>query len=171
MIPVLLTIHVLIVLTLIGVVLLQRSDGGALGLGGGGGGGGFMTGRGAANALTRTTSVLTALFFATSISLAILAGGGETEETVIEELTGQSAPAGNISGPGAATTGDLLNSLGAGDEDADAEAGSEATGEDTPAAVLDTLGAEPDAAGEEAPVETAPDENAEEQPGEDAPNR
>ncbi|MCB2098154.1 MAG: preprotein translocase subunit SecG, partial [Parvularculaceae bacterium] len=53
---VLLTVHALIVLALIGVVLLQRSDGGALGLGGGGGG--FMSSRGAANVLTRTTSIL-----------------------------------------------------------------------------------------------------------------
>ena len=88
---IILTAHTLIVLGLIVVVLLQRSDGGALGLGGGGGGG-FMTGRGAANALTRTTSILAALFFATSIGLAVLAGGNNVDESIIEELTGQAAP-------------------------------------------------------------------------------
>ena len=72
---VLIVVHLLIVLALIGVVLMQRSEGG-LGLGGsssGGGVSGFMTGRGQANALTRATAILAALFFATSIGLAILA--------------------------------------------------------------------------------------------------
>ena len=71
---VLIVVHLIIVLSLIIVVLLQRSEGG-LGLGGGGGGGvsGFMTGRGQANALTRATAILAALFFATSIMLAIMA--------------------------------------------------------------------------------------------------
>ena len=73
---VILLIHVMIALTLVGVVLLQRSEGGALGIGGGGGGGGgggFMTGRGAGNALTKTTAILAACFFATSLVLSILA--------------------------------------------------------------------------------------------------
>ena len=107
-----LTAHTLIVLGLIVVVLLQRSDGAALGLGGGGGaGGGFMSGRGAANALTRLTSVLAAGFFATSLSLAVMAGGGESEDDIIEQLTGESAP---IVGGEAApvTTDDLLNTIG-----------------------------------------------------------
>ncbi|MEO1151885.1 MAG: preprotein translocase subunit SecG [Pseudomonadota bacterium] len=86
-VPVILTIHVLIVLALIGVVLLQRSEGGALGIGGGGGGG-FMSGRGAANVLTRSTSILAALFFATSLGLAIVADQGETEAEIIEDFTG-----------------------------------------------------------------------------------
>jgi preprotein translocase subunit SecG len=55
-------------------VLLQRSEGGALGIGGGGGGGGgFMTGRSAGNALTKATAILAACFFATSLTLSILA--------------------------------------------------------------------------------------------------
>lgn len=104
---VLLTVHALIVLALIVVVLLQRSDGSALGLGGGGGGG-FMTGRGAANALTRTTSVLGALFFATSLALAFIGDTGQSEEQVIEELTGEAIRDPNKP----ATTEDLLNTLG-----------------------------------------------------------
>ncbi len=114
MTAVILTFHVLIVLALIGLVLMQRSEGGALGMGGGGGGGGFMSGRGAANALTRTTSVLAALFFATSLGLAVIAGSGEDAADVIEELTGDAAPAGT-GGVGAPTTEDLLNSLGGDD--------------------------------------------------------
>jgi preprotein translocase subunit SecG len=72
MAPVLLVIHVMIALALIAVVLLQRSEGGALGIGGGSGGG-FMTGRGAANFLTRVTAGLAAAFFATSLILSLVA--------------------------------------------------------------------------------------------------
>lgn len=81
---VLLVIHILVALALIGVVLVQRNEGGGLGIGGGGGGGGmsgFMTGRSAANFLTRITAILAAIFMVTSIVLTILmnqhsAGGG-----------------------------------------------------------------------------------------------
>lgn len=69
---VLLVIHLMVATALVGVVLLQKSEGGALGMGGGGSGG-FLTGRGTANLLTRTTAALAAAFFATSISLTILA--------------------------------------------------------------------------------------------------
>ena len=71
MATVLLVLHLMIAAALVGVVLLQRSEGGALGIGGGGGG--FMTGRSAGNALTKTTAVLAACFFATSLALSILA--------------------------------------------------------------------------------------------------
>lgn len=63
-------IHLMIVLALVGVVLLQRSEGGGLGIGGGSG---FMTARGAANALTRTTAILAAAFFVSSLALSIIA--------------------------------------------------------------------------------------------------
>ena len=69
---VLLVVHILTCIALIGVVLLQRSEGGALGIGGGGGGG-LMSGRGAASALTRVTMILAAVFFATSLVLTTLA--------------------------------------------------------------------------------------------------
>src|SRR5512147_2260257 len=68
---VLLLIHVMVAVALVGVILLQRSEGGALGIGGGGG---FMTGRSAGNALTKTTAILAAGFFATSLALSLLAG-------------------------------------------------------------------------------------------------
>src|SRR3954453_8541759 len=72
MVLLLFVIHVLIALALIGVIMLQKSEGGALGMGGGGMSG-FMTGRSTANLLTRTTAVLGAAFFATSILLVLLA--------------------------------------------------------------------------------------------------
>jgi preprotein translocase subunit SecG len=73
---VILLIHIMVAVAMVGVILLQRSEGGALGIGGGGGGGaggGFMTGRGAGNALTKSTAILAACFFATSLTLSILA--------------------------------------------------------------------------------------------------
>lgn len=68
---VLLVLHLMIAAALVGVVLLQRSEGGALGIGGGGGG--FLTGRGTANLLTRTTAGLAAAFFVTSLLLSFAA--------------------------------------------------------------------------------------------------
>src|SRR5436305_11357068 len=68
---VLIVVHLMIVSAMIGVVLLQRSEGGGLGVGGGSG---FLTSRGSANVLTRTTAILAGLFFATSLLLSILAG-------------------------------------------------------------------------------------------------
>jgi len=73
---VLTVIHLLIALALVGVVLVQRSEGGGLGMGGssGGGMGGFMSARGTANLLTRTTAILAGAFMLTSIGLAFFAG-------------------------------------------------------------------------------------------------
>lgn len=67
---IIIVIHLLVVIALVATVLLQRSEGGGLGIGGGSG---FMSARGAANALTRTTSILAAAFFATSLALSLLA--------------------------------------------------------------------------------------------------
>jgi preprotein translocase subunit SecG len=78
---VILLIHVMICVAMVGVVLLQRSEGGALGIGGGGGG--FMTGRSAGNALTKTTAVLAACFFATSLALSILASQHRPAPTIL----------------------------------------------------------------------------------------
>jgi preprotein translocase subunit SecG len=118
---VLIVIHLMVVLALVGVVLLQRSEGGGLGIGGGSG---FMTARGAANALTRATAILAAAFFVTSLTLSILARYSEkpidildrvpadSGNGVLNQLPGTTAPAppsGNTapaapSGNGAATT-------------------------------------------------------------------
>src|SRR5512146_311865 len=84
MLIILFVIHVLIALALIGVVLLQKSEGGALGMGGGGMSG-FMTGRSTANLLTRTTAILAALFFATSIVLVVLANPGHAPRSIIDQ--------------------------------------------------------------------------------------
>jgi len=92
MIQIVLTIHILIAAALVVVVLLQRSEGGGLGIGGGGGGGGLMTGRGAANLLTRTTGMLAAAFFATSVGLAILATGSNQPRSIVDEVPASTAP-------------------------------------------------------------------------------
>ena len=98
MTTVLLVIHILLALALIGVVLLQRSEGGGLGIGGGGGSGGggmsgFLTGRGTANLLTRTTAILAACFMLTSITLTILAGGGQPDSILDTLPASPSEPA------------------------------------------------------------------------------
>ncbi|MBE7637549.1 preprotein translocase subunit SecG [Sneathiella sp. P13V-1] len=90
---ILLVIHVIIAVFLIGVVLLQRSEGGALGIGGGGGTGGLMTGRGAANLLTRTTAILAAAFMGTSILLAILSGSHSAPTSILDEPAKVEEPA------------------------------------------------------------------------------
>ena len=85
MIQIVLVIHLLIAIALVATVLLQRSEGGGLGIGGGGGsGGGFMSGRGTANLLTRTTGSLAAAFFATSLILAILASGSRQGGSIMD---------------------------------------------------------------------------------------
>ncbi len=87
---VLIIVHLLVVLALIGVVLLQRSEGGGLGLGGGSSGvSGFLTGRGQANALTRATTILAAAFFVTSILLTMLQTYGRKPVSILD-----GAPAG-----------------------------------------------------------------------------
>jgi preprotein translocase subunit SecG len=86
---VLIVIHILIVIALVAVVLLQRSEGGALGTGGGTGN--FMTGRGQANALSRATAVLAALFFATSILMSVIAGWSRAPHSILGK--GPAAPA------------------------------------------------------------------------------
>src|SRR5665213_3555048 len=91
MITVVLVVHLIIALSLVGVVLLQKSEGGALGMGGGGMSG-FMTGRSTANLLTRTTAILAALFFATSIVLAVLAAHQRAPQSIIDLSTPAGAP-------------------------------------------------------------------------------
>ena len=70
MVDFLLSLHLIIAVAMVILVLLQRSEGGALGIGGGGGGG-LVSGRGLGNTLTRSTAILAAMFFATSIALTI----------------------------------------------------------------------------------------------------
>ena len=108
---VIIVIHLMVVLALVGVVLLQRSDGGALGIGGGGG---FMTGRGQANALTRATAILAALFFLTSLTLTIIANLNRAPKSIFEGVqpAGQnSAPAQPGQTPSEQGGGSLLDQL------------------------------------------------------------
>ena len=84
MIILLLVIHILIAIALVGVILLQKSEGGALGMGGGGMSG-FMTGRSTANLLTRTTAILAVLFMVTSLSLVWFSNRDRAPRSIIEE--------------------------------------------------------------------------------------
>ncbi|ULR45974.1 preprotein translocase subunit SecG [Rhizobium sp. K102] len=113
---VLIVIHLMIVLALVGVVLIQRSEGGGLGIGGGSG---FMSARGTANALTRTTAILATLFFLTSLGLGILtryegrpgdildripATSGQGNG-ILDSLGGAQAPANEPAGNGVPSSG------------------------------------------------------------------
>lgn len=80
-----LVLHGLISLALVGVILLQKSEGGGLGIGGGSAGG-MMTARGAADLLTRSTMILASLFVATSIILAVLAATNKRERVIDTSL-------------------------------------------------------------------------------------
>jgi preprotein translocase subunit SecG len=104
--PVIIVVHLMIVLALVGVVLLQKSEGGGLGIGSSGG---FMSSRGTANVLTRATAFLAIGFFITSLTLSWVAGHGRKPQSVI---TG--APAGQQT-PGAPAPlgqgGGLLDTL------------------------------------------------------------
>jgi len=89
---IIIVVHLMIVLALVGVVLLQRSEGGGLGIGGGSG---FMTARGAANALTRATAILAVAFFATSLTLSIVARYGSQPIDILDRVpVGQGGEAG-----------------------------------------------------------------------------
>jgi len=85
MTAIVLSIHILLTIALIGIILIQKSEGGGLGIGGGGGMSGFMTGRSTANLLTRTTAILAAGFFLTSIALALLAGAERAPHSIIDQ--------------------------------------------------------------------------------------
>jgi preprotein translocase subunit SecG len=86
MILVLFVIQVLIAFALIGVVLLQKSDGGALGsIGGGAGMSGFMTGRSTSNLLTRTTAILAAAFFVVCILLVVLSNRTGAPVSILDQ--------------------------------------------------------------------------------------
>jgi preprotein translocase subunit SecG len=90
-------IHLMIVLAMVGLVLLQKSEGGGLGMGGGAG---FMSTRGTTNVLTRTTAILAAVFFATSLLLSIIAGIERKPRSILDGGAAPSSPAAP-SAPGA----------------------------------------------------------------------
>ena len=92
---IILIIHVVLAVILIGTILLQRSDGGALGGIGGGGFSGVLSGRSSANFLTRLTAILAALFMCTSLSLAVLAKK-EKSNTIIDDIQNIESETNNI---------------------------------------------------------------------------
>jgi len=104
-------VHLMIVLSMIGFVLLQKSEGGGLGAGSTAG---FMSSRGTANMLSRTTAYLAAAFFGTSLILSILAGFHRNPGTILQPTAGapaapspSGAPAAPLGGPG----GGILDQL------------------------------------------------------------
>src|SRR6476659_8467597 len=106
-------IHLMIVTVMIGAVLLQKSEGGGLGMGGGAG---FMSSRGTANLLTRTTSILAVGFFVTSLFLSWLASYDRKPSSIIGTPASQSEPAGPATPVSPPTSGGILDSLKKADE-------------------------------------------------------
>jgi preprotein translocase subunit SecG len=112
---VVLIIHLLLALSLIGVVLLQRSEGGGLGMGGSGG---AVSGRAAATALSKVTWVLAGGFIVTSLALTVIASEKSAGSSVLDRVGGDSAveetqpteaPAGSgLLPPAAGDTGPLV---------------------------------------------------------------
>ena len=100
MTTVLLIIHLFVTLALIGVVLIQRSEGGGLGIGSSQGMGSFMSGRGTANLLTRTTAILAVIFMGLSLTLALLNRG--TSAAPGRSILDTPAPSGSTATPPAA---------------------------------------------------------------------
>lgn len=134
---VIIVIHLMVVLALVGVVLLQRSEGGGLGIGGGSG---FMTARGAANALTRATAILAVAFFATSLGLSIIARYGAQPIDILDRVP-----------PASQSQGGVLDRLGGSDVPAAPASG------DTPTAPTDAATPEaPGAAPANPPPASAP---------------
>ncbi|MBV8976098.1 MAG: preprotein translocase subunit SecG [Alphaproteobacteria bacterium] len=83
---ILILVELFVAFGLIGVIMLQRSEGGALGMGGGGGGGmgGLFSPRGAADTLTRTTAILAIVFFLTCMGLTLLSLRGRDERSILD---------------------------------------------------------------------------------------
>ena len=87
MMQVLLVIHLIVTVVMIGLILLQRSEGGGLGIGGGSGGlGAFAGPRATANMLTKATMTCFALFVGLSLLIGILAGGAHAQKGLIDQL-------------------------------------------------------------------------------------
>jgi preprotein translocase subunit SecG len=121
---VVIVIHLMIVAVLIGSVLLQKSEGGGLGMGGGAG---FMSSRGTANLLTRTTAILAVGFFITSLFLSWLASYDRKPSSIIgSSPASQSQPAGGAAPVQPPTSGGVLDTLKKVDEQQQAPSGPQA---------------------------------------------
>ena len=133
---VLLVIHLMLVAAMIGLVLVQRSEGGALGIGGGGGAN-FMAARSSGNVLTRATTILAAGFFVTSIALTILARVNNEGGGIFENLPANAIEEGVVDRP---EGGGVLNLLGGGAAEEEAPAVPDEAG--APAEVPNEAGGE-----------------------------
>ena len=105
---VIIVIHLMIVSVLIGSVLLQKSEGGGLGMGGGAG---FMSSRGTANLLTRTTAILAGLFFLTSMALAWIAGIDRKPSSILGTAPATQSQPGGATPIAPPTSGGVLDTL------------------------------------------------------------
>jgi preprotein translocase subunit SecG len=110
---VVIVVHLMIVATLIATVLLQKSEGGGLGVGGGAG---FMSSRGTANLLTRTTAVLAVGFFLTSLLLSWLASYNRAPASIIDSTPASQSQPGGATPVAPPTSGGILDSLKKSDE-------------------------------------------------------
>ncbi|SEW08674.1 protein translocase subunit secG [Aliiroseovarius sediminilitoris] len=109
---VILVIHLILALGLIGIVLLQRSEGGGLGIGGGGGGGGgVMSSRGAATALGKLTWVFAIAFLGTSITLTVIAAKNSADSSVVDTLGIEAPAVDGAASPDAPVTPDVSDLL------------------------------------------------------------
>lgn len=100
LIGILLAINIIVCITLIGFVLLQRSEGGALGMGGGGAGS-FMTARGAGDFMTRMTWILFSVFLVISLVLTVLTGRIGGADSVVDKLKIDSLDTKTLNAPAA----------------------------------------------------------------------
>jgi preprotein translocase subunit SecG len=105
-------VHLMIVLAMVGLVLIQKSEGGGLGMGSGGGGG-FLSSRGTANVLTRSTAILAAMFFATSLFLSWHASLDRKPRSILDGSTPAVPGAPSVPGGGG---GGVLDALGGGQQ-------------------------------------------------------
>ena len=105
---VVIVIHLMVVSAMIGLVLLQKSEGGGLGMGGGAG---FMSSRGTANLLTRTTAILAGLFFLTSMALAWIAGIDRKPSSILGTAPATQSQPGGATPIAPPTSGGVLDTL------------------------------------------------------------
>lgn len=148
---VILVIHILACLAMIGLVLVQKSEGGGLGIGGGGANS-LMSGRGAAGAIVRTTIIIGGIFFATSLALTSIANRTKGSQSGIEKALEETTTVAPVSDPGDLfdPSVDLLGN------EAPAQPAPETSDLVDPSAIPSEPAAEPEAPAETAPSETNP---------------
>jgi len=150
---VILVVHILACVVMTGLVLIQKSEGGGLGMGGGGGGNSLMSGRGAAGALVRTTIIIGGVFFITSLTLTSIANREDDSRSAVEKALGADE-INDIQAPV-----DLFDPSAPLLEGQDGGVGSTSTVTDEPIAPSETVPAAPEGetATEETPVPAEPD--------------